>query len=274
MLHDDLNPDQLILDPKHPGINDPHYTARRAYFFNLARDYRLHEKGIPLIHYEPEEDAIWSLISRKLLVAHREKACQYYLDGKEKLGLDLDHMPQLYDLNQKLQKEHHIGLVPAEGLLHTRTFFHYLSQRQMPCTQFIRHQANPEYTPEPDAVHDVLGHVPHLINAEFNDVIELIGQAVMRADAAAIEAWGRVYWFTIEFGLLQENDDLKVLGAGILSSFGEMNYCFSEHVTRIPFDIQTVINTPYDPTRMQDKLFVIASMKDLKQQVAQLAAAL
>lgn len=266
-MHDDLNPSELVLDPKHPGLHDVHYESRRQYFFDLGRDYRLHEKGVPLVQYEPIENEIWAKISSELAKAHEVKACAMYLAGKKKLALATAKMPQLYELNQRIQKEHGISIVPAEGLLHTRTFFYYLAQRQMPCTQFIRHASHPEYTPEPDAVHDVLGHVPALMDREFSDLIELIGKGVMRADDEELTAWARIYWFSIEFGLLEEANELKVFGAGILSSYGEMEYCFSDAVTRLPFDLPQVIKTPYDPTCMQNILFVIRSFADLSEQI-------
>jgi phenylalanine-4-hydroxylase len=269
-INDPLNPSVMELDPKHPGLNDAHYIQRRTYFFDLAREYRLANKGIPLVTYEPEEHEIWRIISEKLAASHEKNACAIFLEGKKKLGLDTEHMPQLYDLDQRLRKEHCLGIVPAEGLLHTRTFFSYLSQGMMPCTQFIRHGATPEYTPEPDAVHDVIGHIPCLMNKEFSEIVQLIGQGVAKANDSQLDGWSRVYWFSIEFGMIQENDALKVFGAGILSSFGEMEYCYSDQVTRKPFDLNTVINTPYDPTRMQDTIFIIPSMTKLKQDVLQL----
>jgi phenylalanine-4-hydroxylase len=267
MTYDDLNASELILDPKHPGINDAHYIARRKYFFDLGREFRLQEKGIPIVQYEPEENAVWSFIYQELETLHQNKACELYLVGKEKLALDGKAMPKLHLLNARLKQEHNIGIAIAEGLLHTRSFFYYLSQRLMPCTQFIRHHSNPEYTPEPDAVHDVLGHVPALMNEEFNDIIELIGKGVTKASDEELPAWERIYWFSIEFGLIQQGANLKVFGAGILSSFGEMTYCFSEHVTRKPFLIEEVIRTPYDPTLMQTTLFIISSLSDLKKQI-------
>ncbi len=267
---DDLNPNELIMDPKHPGINDLHYINRRKYFFNLGREYRLNNKGLPLVEYEATEHEIWRYISNKLKTAHEQKACQLYLTGKEKINFPTDYMPQLHDLNLRLQKEQKISITPAEGLLHTRTFFSYLSQRSMPVTQFIRHAANPEYTPEPDAVHDAIGHIPTLMDKDFIDIVELIGKGVAQANDDQLVAWQRIYWFSMEFGLIKENDDLKVFGAGILSSFGEMEYCYSDQVTRLPFELESVINTPYDPTCMQETIFIISSMADLKKQVLQL----
>ncbi len=181
-------------------------------------------------------------------------------------------MPQLYNLQRKLQEQHQIGIVPAEGLLHGKTFHHYLRQRAMPATMFIRHHIDPEYTPEPDAVHDVLGHIPALVNSDYVDIIQLIGCAMQNANEEEFIAWSRIYWFTIEFGLIQEHNELKVLGAGILSSFGEMEYCFTNNVERRPFSLDEIINTDYDTTCMQNILYVIPSLYALKAAVLELVA--
>lgn len=269
--HEYHNPNELELDPKHPGLHDQQYVARRAELFHLARDYRLHNKGIPLVDYTPEEDAVWRFISAKLAAAHEAHACSIYLKGKALLNLDTEKMPQLHHLEKRLQEQHRIGIVPAEGLLHARTFHHYLRQRIMPATLFLRHPSDPEYTPEPDAVHDVLGHVPPLMDTEYVDIIELIGRAVQTATDEQLVAWSRIYWFTIEFGLIEEAGEIKVFGTGLLSSFGEMAYCYSNNVERRPFILDDVINTDYDSSRMQDILYVVPSLAALKQAVIELA---
>lgn len=254
----------LILDPKHPGINDAFYIARRTEFYQLGLEYRLSQKGIPWVEYTQQEHDIWRYISAKLESQHRKKACAIYLQGKAALRLDNTKIPQLKDLDQQLRENHQIGLVPAEGLLDTRVFNDYLFERFMPCTQFLRHHSEPEYTPEPDAVHDIIGHAPPLIHSVYTDLIHLIGKGVRSANDEQLSLWARIYWFIIEFGLIQEHGETKVLGSGLLSSFGEMDYCFSNNVERKPFAIDDVVNTDYDPTRMQDILFVIPSLDSAK----------
>ena len=269
MQHDN-EAEQLALDPKHPGLNDAEYVARRNFFFNHSRKERLQGGASEIIEYNDSENAIWKLILAKLNPVHEKSACSFYLDGKHALGFDEQHMPQQKILSEKINAACNFKLIPAEGLIDTRIFFAYLAKRMMPATQYIRHHSHPEYTPEPDAVHDVIGHVPPLMNRAFVDIVQLIGQGVAQSNDEQIEQWDRVYWFTIEFGLIKENNQTKILGAGILSSFGEMEYCLSEKVERKPFDIFEVINTDYDPTKMQDKLYIIESLADLKQQVTAL----
>ncbi len=260
-------PGELVLDPKHPGINDADYVARRKLFFDTSRRHRLAKLAPPEIEYSEEEHNIWRYIYAKLDAAHQTKAWSVYLAGKQALGLDVAHMPQLNSLSERLQQEHGISLLPAEGLLDTRDFHAHLYQGIMPCTQFIRHASNPEYTPEPDAVHDVLGHLPALMDKEYGELTSLIGHGVNLSKDEQLQAWDRIYWFTIEFGLIEEDGELKAFGAGLLSSFGEMEYCFSEQVERRPLSIAQIVKTDYDPTQMQNVLFVIPSLAELRRQI-------
>lgn len=266
-FYNTAEPDTMILDPHHPGINDQAYIDRRTHFFDVARKHRLEDLGLPQIDYTDEEHRIWRTVSEKLLSAHEKSACKLYLDGKSKLGIETDFIPQLSDIDSSLRKQHNMGLAPAEGLIDVRNFFHYLSQRFMPCTQFLRHGANPEYTPEPDAVHDVIGHIPPLMDREYTDLIQLIGEGVRTANMQQLQAWQRIYWFTIEFGLIEEAGALKVLGAGLLSSYGEMEYCFSSKVSRRPFVLEEVIQQEYDSNIMQDVLYVIPSLEFLQNEI-------
>jgi phenylalanine-4-hydroxylase len=255
----------LELDPKHPGIRDAAYVQRRRDLYDLARNARLANKGIPDVAYKPEEHEIWHTISQRLVEHHKKYACELYLRGKALLNIETEHMPQLAALNARMEKASGFGLVPAEGLLDASTFFGYLSQRRMPVTQFLRHNAHPEFTPEPDAVHDVIGHVPCLMDRAYTEVVRLVGEGVRGvSNEDQLTAWIRMYWFTIEFGLIMENGKLKVFGAGLLSSLEEMEYCLSDKVERRPFDLEEVIATPYDTTKMQDKVFVLPSLLALK----------
>ncbi len=263
-------PEIMILDPNHPGINDQAYIDRRTFFFDIARKHRLENLPPPEIKYTEEEHAIWRIVSEKLTSAHEKSASQIYLEGKKMLGIETHYIPQLADLDRNLRQQHDMGLVPAEGLIDVRNFFHYISQRFMPCTQFLRHGANPEYTPEPDAVHDVIGHLPPLMNREYTDLIQLIGVGVRNATMKQLQAWQRIYWFTIEFGLIEENHKLKVLGAGILSSYGEMEYCLSDNVIRKPFILEEVIHQEYNANIMQNLLYIIPSLAFLRNEIERL----
>jgi len=265
-------PDTLILDPDHPGIHDSEYVARRHEFFNISRAWRLAARGIPHIDYRPEEDQVWRSVSHKLRQDHQNHACSMYLEGKQALGFDTEAIPQPALIDQRLQKLTGLGLIPAEGLIPFRGFFNYLALRKLPCTQYVRHQSRPAFTPEPDVIHDMLGHVPQLANREYVALIATIGKATKTANERQLRAFERLYWFAIEFGLILERGKPKMFGAGLLSSYGEMQHALSDEVQRIPFDMDVLIHTSYDPSRMQKTLFVIESFQQLNQETEALIA--
>src|ERR671937_336734 len=156
---------------------------------------------------------------------------------KRELAITTDEVPQLRLLSQRVQRETNMHLVPAEGALPYRTFYEYIAQRGFPVTQFIRHGSHPEFTPEPDMIHDCLGHVPPLMNQDYAELLTLIGKAVAATQKGEqVLALKRFSWFSIEFGLIEEAGRTKVFGAGILSSTGEIPYALSSpEVTRRPF---------------------------------------
>jgi phenylalanine-4-hydroxylase len=264
-------PDQaeFELEPGHPGQGDEAYIQRRRELFALCRKHRLERLGPPLIDYTPEETRIWREVSPKLDELHRKYACSIYLRAKDALNITRDEIPQLRYLSQRLERETNMHLVPAEGALPYRTFYEYIAQRGFPVTQFIRHGSHPEFTPEPDMIHDCLGHVPPLMNQDYAELLVLIGKAVATAtDGEHVLNLKRFSWFSIEFGLLEEAGEVKIFGAGILSSTGEIPHSLlSPEVQRQPFVTDVVINTDYDPSRMQDRLFIAPSFVFLRREL-------
>jgi phenylalanine-4-hydroxylase len=259
----------LILEPGHPGLGDAGYVRRREDLFALCRKHRLERLGPPLIEYTAEETRIWREVSPILDELHEKHACSIYLQAKRDLNITRDEIPQLRLLSEQLGPVTNIHLVPAEGALPYRTFYKYIAERGFPVTQFIRHGSHPEFTPEPDMIHDCLGHVPPLMNRDYAELLVLIGRAATATDRGDyVLALKRFSWFSIEFGLIEEADGIKVFGAGILSSTGEIPYSlFSPEVTRRPFVTDTVISTDYDPSRMQDQLFIAPSFAFLRREL-------
>src|SRR5262245_20258368 len=259
---------ELELEPGHPGLGDAEYIQRRKELFALCRKHRLECLGPPIIDYNAEETRIWREVSPKLDELHIQHACRIYLDAKRELAITRDEIPQLRHLSERLRHETRMHLVPAEGPLPYRTFYKYIGERGFPVTQFIRHDSHPEFTPEPDMIHDCLGHVPPLMNRDYAELLTLIGKAVSATfDPEQVRALKRFSWFSIEFGLIEEDGDIKVFGAGILSSTGEIPFSLSADVERRPFVTNDVIATDYDPSRMQDKLFIIPSFASLRREV-------
>jgi len=260
---------ELELEPGHPGLGDDGYIQRRKALFALCRKHRLENLGPPLIEYTAEETRIWREVSPKLDELHVQYACRIYLDAKRELAITRDEIPQLRHLSDRVQRETNMHLVPAEGALPYRTFYEYIAQRGFPVTQFIRHGSHPEFTPEPDMIHDCLGHVPPLMNQDYAELLTLIGKAAATTRTGEqLLALKRFSWFSIEFGLIEEAGATKVFGAGILSSTGEIPYSItSPEVKREPFVTDVVIATDYDPSRMQDHLFVAPSFPFLRREL-------
>ncbi len=263
---------EFALDPGHPGEHDVGYVARRRELFALCRKHRLERLGPPFIQYTEEETRIWREVAPRLDELHRKYACSIYLRAKDALQITNDTIPQLRTISQRLEQETRMHLVPAEGALPYRTFYEYIAQRGFPVTQFIRHGSHPEFTPEPDMIHDCLGHVPPLMNQDYAELLVLIGKAAATAEKGEhVLALKRFSWFSIEFGLIEEAGSIKIFGAGILSSFGEIPHSlFSPDATRRPFDTETVINTDYDPTQMQKDYFIAPSFAFLRQEAERL----
>jgi len=262
----------LLLEAGLPGHDDNGYVARRRALFDLCRRHRLLKLGPPLIEYTAEETRVWREVSSKLHELHTRHATQLYLGAKCDLAITRDRIPQLRDLSQKLHQASGMHLVPAEGALPYRTFYEYIAQRGFPVTQFIRHDSHPEFTPEPDMIHDCLGHVPPLLNHDYAELLTLIGKAVATTTHGdQVLALKRFSWFSIEFGLIEEAGETKVFGAGILSSISEIPISlFSADVKREPFVTNRVIDTDYDPSRMQDHLFIAPSLPFLRRELENL----
>ncbi len=265
------DPDTLDLEPGHPGLGDAAYVGRRRELFALCRRHRLERLGPPLVAYTEDEQRIWRDVSPKLAELHRQHASRIYLDAKRTLGIGAGEIPQLRHLSARLEEATGMHLVPAEGPIAYRTFYGYIADRGFPVTQFIRHGSHPEFTPEPDMIHDCLGHVPPLMDRDYAELLTRIGQAVMAATTGEqVLALKRVSWYSIEFGLIQEEGDTRVYGAGILSSTSEIPFSLSDDVERRRWRTEEVIAADYDPSRMQSLLFVVPSFAFLRFEVEQL----
>ncbi len=262
---------ELELEPGHPGLGDEGYITRRRELFDICRAHRLANQPPPLLAYTAEEQRIWREVTPKLDELHTQYASSIYLKAKRELRISEQEIPQLRHLSAHLRDVSGMHLVPAEGPIPYRTFYTYIADRGFPCTQFIRHGSKPEFTPEPDMIHDCLGHVPPLINPDYAALLTLIGKAAVAvASGDQVLALKRLSWFSIEFGLIEEEGQTKVFGAGILSSIGEIPFSLSPSVERRPFVTDEVIETDYDPSQMQNLLFVMPSLPFLRQEVERL----
>lgn len=248
----------------HPGANDAEYRARRDHIAALSKNFR--ETGrITDVDYSPREQRVWRYVAEELEELHERYASPSYLQAKRELGIRTDRIPQLTEMNRRLEELTNFRLAPIEGLVETRGFLSWLSYRTMLCTQYIRHHSQPAYTPEPDIVHESIGHIPMFTNLDFADFSQFIGLGARIATDQQLEHLGRLYWFTVEFGMVEHEGDVKAYGAGLLSSFGELEHAFSDKVERRPFDLEQVINHEYTYSDMQPVLYVIPSYAELKE---------
>jgi len=254
--------EELHLD--HPGANDEKYRERRDHIASLAKKFR--ETGeITDVDYTEEEQGIWRHVAATLEELHQKHASPFYLKAKQDLGITNDRIPQLSEMSKRLTETTGFRLAPIEGLVDTRAFLSWLSYRVMLSTQYIRHSSRPDYTPEPDIVHEIIGHQPMFTNPAFADYSQFVGHGARRANDQQLEELGRLYWFTVEFGLVEHEGEVKAYGAGLLSSYGELVHAFSDNVERRPFDLEQVINHEYTYSDMQPVLYVIPSYAELKE---------
>jgi phenylalanine-4-hydroxylase len=248
----------IELPEDHPGFTDPAYRARRA---AIAEVGRAHHRGDPIadVEYTPEEDEVWRLVSHELRRKHERYACRAYREGARAVTLPTERVPQLREVDERVHGLTGFHIQPVPGLVPTREFYGALAERTFLSTQYIRHHSVPFYTPEPDIVHEIIGHANMLGNPVFADLYELAGQASLRAAAhdEALERFSRVFWFTLEFGVVWEDGELRAYGAGLLSSYGEIEEFRAAEIR--PWDLDQMGTLDYDITRYQPVLFAAAS---------------
>jgi phenylalanine-4-hydroxylase len=257
----EFEPERLDLPLDHPGRSDEEYLARRAAIAAVASAY-VPGQPIPTVAYVPEEHALWALVARELRVKHDKYACAEYLAATDRLALPTDRVPQLGQVTGRLQWLTGFRLEPVPGLVPTRTFYGALAERRFLSTQYMRHHSVPFYTPEPDIVHELVGHANMLASPMFAALYQAAGLASRRATTpAALEFFSRVFWFTLEFGVLWEGGELRTYGAGLLSSFGELE-AFRDAETR-PLDVAAMGTLDYDITQYQPVLFAGSSFNEV-----------
>jgi phenylalanine-4-hydroxylase len=245
------------LPPDHPGVHDEAYRARRAAIAAVGERY---QPGGPIedVEYTAEEDHVWQVVSTELAAKHARYACREYLAGCAALDLPRDRVPQLADVTTRLERISGWRLEPVPGLVPTRDFYGALAERRFLSTQYVRHHSVPFYTPEPDIVHELIGHANMLGSARFGELYEAAGNASRRATSPeALEWFSRVFWFTLEFGVLWEQNRLRAYGAGLLSSFGEIEEFRGAELRE--FDLVEMGHTSYDITQYQPLLFAAPS---------------
>ncbi len=216
--------------------------------------------------YTEENHEVWATLVARRMETLEDQASEVFLNGVRLLGFDQNRVPRLSDVNDKLRPLTGWQSRAVPGYLPAKAFFACLSRREFPTTITIRPKELIDYLPEPDIFHDVFGHVPLHADPVFADFLQTYGKAALHTnDNHHIERLGRLFWFTVEFGLIREHGKLKLYGSGLISSIGESFHALeSPFVDRRPFDLDRVCNTPFEIDHYQPILYVLESFEQLR----------
>ena len=246
----------------HPGANDQHYRERRNDIAAAALAWRPGEPT-PAIAYTDEEHGVWRTISRELASKHDRYAVREFREAKARVGLPTDGIPGLDEVSELIEPLSGWRYLPAAGLVPLALFYRSLAGRRFFSTQYVRHPRVPLYTPEPDIVHEVIGHGHLLATPTFGELHRLAGEAARRlGDEQNLTFLSRVFWFSLEFGTVIEDGELRAYGAGILSSYGEIEeFRAMEHR---PLDLVEMGTADYDITAYQPVLYRAGSVEEVQ----------
>ena len=226
------------------------------------------------VAYTPEQHAVWAELVRRRMPQLREHACAEYLDGFQQIGLREDTIPNLAEVNKRLGPRTGWNATPVSGFLPPDAFFEMLAARQFPTTTWLRNRDSLEYTPEPDIFHDVFGHVPMHAHPVFADFLQEYGRVCAAlTDKDKLERMGRLFWFTVEFGIIRQNGTIKLYGSGLISSHGESNYVVESikngaikngHGPEIrDFNLDQVLGQEFLVSEMQKVLYAVESFDQI-----------
>ncbi|HEX9887913.1 MAG TPA: phenylalanine 4-monooxygenase [Nitriliruptorales bacterium] len=267
-LEDDVTLDDAVvayggdLAEDHPGFTDAAYRARRAAIGRLAEGYEL---GDPVreVPYAAEEHAVWATVLPALRRLHERHAPSIVVQAGEALTLPTDRVPQLDEVSELLADLSGFRYAPVPGLLEPRAFYGSLGDRTFRSTQYIRHASQPFYTPEPDVIHEVVGHGTHLATPRFAELYRQVGAAARRTtEDQALQFLSRVFWYTVEFGVVREGGQIKAYGAGLLSSVGELQ-TFAREAEMCALDLLAMGTSSYDIATFQPVLYAADSVEHL-----------
>ncbi|HZK78883.1 MAG TPA: phenylalanine 4-monooxygenase [Gemmatimonadaceae bacterium] len=214
--------------------------------------------------YTSADHQVWQILYARRMEQLQSTASAIFLNGAELIGLAPHEVPDLEDVNRRLGARTGWNAVPVGGFLPAKEFFASLSMRRFPTTVTIRSRDSIDYVPEPDIFHDVFGHVPLHSDPSFADFLQRFGQAAtMARTPEEVEMMARLFWFTIEFGLIDENGTPKIYGSGLISSAGDAANALGPSCDRRPFSLDGVISQSFRIDQLQDTLFVVDAFDQL-----------
>jgi phenylalanine-4-hydroxylase len=214
--------------------------------------------------YSAEQHAVWALLYERRMAALQETGSGVFLRGAEAIGLHPDRVPDLDDVNARLAARTGWSALAVAGFIPAGQFFACLAARRFPTTVTVRPRAQLDYLPEPDIFHDVFGHVPLHADPVFADFLQRFGALAAAARTEEeTERMARLFWYTVEFGLVREGGRVKVYGSGLISSHGDAANALGPSCDRRPFSLDAVFAQPFAIDRFQDVLFVVDSFDQL-----------
>ncbi|HEY4132551.1 MAG TPA: phenylalanine 4-monooxygenase [Gemmatimonadaceae bacterium] len=214
--------------------------------------------------YDAEAHDVWRVLYDRRMATLRDTGSAVFLNGAEQIGLASDRVPDLVDVNRRLDARTGWNAVGVHGFIPAGQFFHCLGSRRFPTTLTVRPRAQLDYLPEPDIFHDVFGHVPLHSDPVFADFLQQFGALAAKADSEMeTTRMARLFWFTVEFGLVREAGKVKIYGSGLISSHGDAANALGPNCDRRPFDLDNVLAQPFEIDHLQDVLFVVDSFDQL-----------
>ena len=216
-------------------------------------------------HYSAQDHGVWRTLFERQSALLPGRACDAFVDGMRRLPMGADAIPDFRALSEVLMQHTGWQVVAVPGLVPDEVFFEHLAHRRFPAGLFIRRPDQLDYLEEPDVFHDVFGHVPMLMNPVLADFVQAYGVGGLRArQLGVLQHLARVYWYTVEFGLVQQKDGLRIYGSGIASSFTESVFALADaSPNRVGFDLERVMRTNYRIDDFQETYFVLESLDDL-----------
>ena len=229
---------------------------------HVARKFLIEQDWIA---YTAEQHGVWQELVERRLPQLQQHACAEYLDGFKQIGLQADRLPNLRDVSSRLTPRTGWASTPVSGFLPADAFFEMLAARMFPTTTWLRSRESMDYTPEPDIFHDVFGHVPMHAHPVFADFLEKYGKicAAVIDRPEALERLGRLFWFTVEFGLIRQAGEIKVYGSGLISSHGECTRVLAGGCEIRDFKLEEVLNQEMQTSEMQPILFAVDSFEQI-----------
>jgi phenylalanine-4-hydroxylase len=216
------------------------------------------------IHFTPEENETWQILITRQMETIKDRACPEFLTGLKALAMPIDHIPQCSEISAALTAASGWSVTPVDAIIPLEKFFSLLAARQFPAATFIRTRADLDYLQEPDIFHEYFGHCPLLTHPAYADFVQWYGEHALGKNKKTQSLLGRLFWFTVEFGLVHTAAGLRIYGGGILSSHAEAQYALESTVPeRLPFDLIKILMTEYHYDQIQKVYFCLSDMKEL-----------